>query len=330
MIPGLIFLIVLFSILLIKSTDMVVIAIRRISRQTETKVFALSVIVLALATSFPELFVGITSALEGEPSVSLGDVTGSNIANIALVGGLAAFFAGRVRVHGEYLTREVWVALLASTVPLILLLDGTLSRVDGLVLLAIYLANATSFFRRRYVQIGREQQEESFAYRFLRKFNHIDSRKRKELGRLFIGVALMLLSADIIVRIAVFSAKAMDIPAFLIGLLVVAIGTSLPELVFSFRSLEDHEPSMFFGNLLGSTIANSTLVIGVVSLIQPIELHETNAYIVAITTFIIVFLVFWYFIRTKHRIDRWESLVLLLLYLTFVLFEISRCCYGLL
>lgn len=323
MIPGLIFLIIVFSLILIKSADMVIVAIRRISKTTHTGVFALSVIILALGTSFPELFVGITSALEKAPSVSLGDITGSNIANIALIGGLAAFFAGRVRVRGDYLRHEIWVALGAAIVPLLLLLDGQLNRVDGLILLTVYFANATSFFRSRFVQIGKEQQEEeTFTYRFMRQFNHIAAKKRKELGKLFVGIALMLFSADSIVKIAVYLASLANLPEFVIGVIIIAIGTSLPELAFSFRSLEEHEPSMFFGNLLGSTITNSTLVIGIVSLIQPINLEAPHQYFYAVTAFIVIFLMFWLFIRTKHRLDRWEAGILILMYLIFVVIEL--------
>lgn len=325
MIPGLIILILLFSLVLIKSADWVVVAVRRLAKQTHTGIFAFSAIILALGTSFPELFVGITSALEGNPSVSLGDITGSNIANIALVGGLAAFVAGRVRVRGEYLRRDVVVSMIAGVIPLVLLFDRTLNRVDGLILWAVYLAYATSIFRRRYVQIGKEQQEEeSFVYRFMRRFNNIniDKAKRRELGRLFVGVALMLFSADMIVRFASKLAEIAHVPEFVIGLIIVAIGTSLPELAFSFRSLEDHEPSMFFGNLLGSTIANSTMVIGTAAIIHPIHLTAPDKYLVAVVTFIVVFISFWFFIRTKHRLDRWEALMLLFLYLTFVIVEI--------
>lgn len=301
---------------------MVVVAIRRLSRQTQTKVFTISAIVLALGTSFPEFFVGITSALEGTPTLSLGDITGSNIANIALVGGLTAFSVGRVRVYGEYLKRDVWIALVAGMLPLILLLDRTLSRVDGLILLAVYMGYATSFFRARFIQIGREQQEESFIYRFVRKFNHMDSHKKKELGRLFAGIAIILFSADAIVRLATYLASLANIPNFVIGLILLAVSTSLPEFAFSLRSLEEHEPSMFFGNLLGSTIVNSTLVIGTVSIIHPIEIHAVNEYFIAVAFFIMIFLSFWYFIRTKHRLDRWEAAMLLVLYATFVIAEL--------
>lgn len=323
MIFGFVILIIFFSFVLIKSSDMVMTAIRRISKSTHTRAFALSAVILAIGTSFPEFFVGVTAALEGAPSVSLGDVTGSNIANIALVGGLASFFSGKVLVRGDYLKREVGIALLAGMIPLFLLLDNTLSRVDGLILLAIYFAYATSFFKARFLQIGKEQQEEKgFVYRFFRKFNHVNAAKKREFGRLFIGLALLLFSADWIVKIAEYLANMANIPEFVIGVIVVAIGTSLPELAFSFRSLKGHEPQMFFGNLLGSTIANSTLIIGTVAVIHPIELVATNKYFISAGTFILVFLVFWLFIRTKRRLDRWESVVLLILYVAFVVVEL--------
>jgi cation:H+ antiporter len=298
---------------------MVVVAIRRISKESKTKTFAVSAVILALATSFPELFVGITAALEGAPDVSLGDIMGSNIANIALVGGLASLIAGRVRVHSTYLKREVGIALAAGLMPVLLFIDGALTQIDGLILLVIYFAYATSFFKRRFIQIGKEQQEEEgFAYRFLRQFNHVATRRKKEMGRLFVGIALLLFSADSIVKIAVYLAELANIPTFTTGLVIVAIGTSLPELAFSFRSLDDHEPSMFFGNLLGSTIANSTLIIGIVSIIHPIKLIFIGKYFVSALVFISVFLVFWFFIRTKHRLDRWEAVILLMMYLIFV------------
>ena len=148
MIPSIIVSIIFLSLILIKSADMVVVAIRRLSRQTHTRAFAISAIILALGTSFPELFVGITSALEKTPVLSLGDVTGSNITNIALVGGLTALVAGRVRVYGEYLRRNVWMALVAGMLPAVLLFDKQLSRVDGLILITVYLATLQVFLER--------------------------------------------------------------------------------------------------------------------------------------------------------------------------------------
>lgn len=321
MIPGIIFLIIVFSFVLIKAADLVIVAIRRITKGTKAKAFTISAIILAIGTSLPELSVGITSALEGNPSISLGDITGSNIANIALVAGLTSVFVGKVGVYGKYMRREVGTALVAGALPIALLFDKSLSRVDGLILLAIYAAYASHFFRHRFEQIAEEQEQENFVWRFSRRFNHIAQRRKQEVGKLFVGIALMLFSADAIVRLARFLAESFDIPTFLIGLVVVAIGTSLPEFAFSFRSLEEHEPSMFFGNLLGSTIANSTLVIGIVAVIHPIEVVAVNEYFLAVATFFLVFIVFWRFISSKNRLDRWEGGVLLLLYVVFLILE---------
>lgn len=321
MIPGLIAVIIVLSLLLIKSADWVVIAIRRISKNSHTPSFAISAIILALGTSFPELFVGITSAIEESPNLAFGVVVGSNIANIALVGGLSAAIVGKVRIRGEYLKRDVWFAFLAGILPIMLVADKTLGRVDGLILLSVYLAYATGFFRQRYEEIGKEQQEESFVYRFVRQFNHIRTRQRKEFARLFIGIAVLLFSADSIVKLSTLLAQLANVPLFVIGLFVIALGTSLPEFAFSLRSLEDHEPSMFFGNLLGSTIANSTLIIGTTALIAPIQIFAFGEYMTAVIVFIFVFLSFWVFVRSKHRLDRWEAGFLLVIYIIFALFE---------
>lgn len=321
MIPGLLFLILILSFVLIKAAELVIIAIRRLSRDLGASSFAISAIILALGTSFPELFVGLTSAIEGTPNLSFGVVVGSNIANIALVGALAAIFAGSVEVRGGYLKHDVWISFVAGILPILLVADLTLGRVDGFILLSVYFAYATGFFRHRYEKIGQEQAQESFVYRFFREFNHVDSKKTKEFGRLFAGIALLLFSADSIVRLSTNLAEYARIPIFLIGLFVIAIGTSLPELAFSIRSLKDHEPSMFFGNLLGSTIANSTFIVGLTAVIHPIKIVAFSQYLTSAIFFVIVFLTFWFFIRSKHRLDRWEAGLLFLIYIVFAIAE---------
>jgi cation:H+ antiporter len=324
MVPALTISLLAFCFLLLKSADFVVVALRRISKRTKTGVFALSAIIMAIGTSLPELFVGITSAIEKAPNLALGVVLGSNVANISLIAGFAALIVGRVYVHGELVKKEILIALAAGLVPIFLILDGNLNRIDGLILLTVYAAYTSSFFKSRYQQIAREHKKESFFYRFLRKFSHVDGSISKEFGRLFVGVALLLFAADYIVRISEILASYANIPLFVVGLIVVAIGTSLPELAFSFRSLEDHEPGMFFGNLLGSTIANSTLIVGVTAVINPLNVVAITPYIEAVIAFIVVFLTFWVFVKSKARLDRWEALVLVLLYIVFIAIEFGK------
>lgn len=309
---------VFFSFLLIKSADLVLVSLKKISKSTRTGLFALSAIFLALGTSLPEFFVGLTSALEGVSSLSLGVVVGSNIANISLVVGFTSLVAGKVLVRGEYLRRDVSVAFVAGILPVVFILDGYLSQVDGLVLLAIYGVYATGLFKKRYKQIAAEDPQKDYFYKFVRKITHINGREARDYIRLFLGLAILLFSADMIVKLSEALAIIIDIPVLVVGMLILAVGTSLPEIVFSLRSLEDHTPSMFFGNILGSIIANSTLVIGLVAVISPIQIRAKVQYYEALAVFVVMFILFWWFIRSKNRLDRWEGAILLALYFAFV------------
>lgn len=316
--------IVAFSLILIKSADLVLVSIKRLAKNVSRKSFIISSVVLALGTSLPELFVSITSSLEGKSNLSLGVVVGSNIANIALIGGLSAFAVGRIHVFGDYIRRDILIAFLAGILPLFLVLDRSLSRVDGLILLTIYFAYSMGFFRGEYVAIGKEQGYDEFTTKIIRKINHRDGSKTKDFGRLFVGIALMLFSADMIVKLSANLAITLKIPLFVIGLVILAVGTSLPELVFSLKSLHDHEQQMFLGNLLGSTIANSTLIIGMTGLIKPFQLIAVSEYLMATVTFVIVFLLFWLFIKSKRRLDRWEAAILILVYIVFMSIEFLK------
>lgn len=316
-----ILILIFFSFVLIKSAELIIVALRRIAKKSKVGVFAISAIILAVGTSLPELFVGITSAIEGAPNISLGVVLGSNIANTALITGFVALVIGKINVHGDYLKRDVFMALVAGLLPLALMADGILGRVDGLILLSVYASYTAGFFKDKFAEITDEHSKESFFYKFLREMNHIDFDITKEYGKLFISLALILFSSQQIIAASEKLAISIGIPVFVVGLIVLAIGTSLPELVFSLRSVREGEPKIFFGNLLGSTIANSTLIVGLTAVISPITISSFGDYRNAIIAFVIVFLSFWFFIRSKHRLDRMEGLVLVLMYLMFVIIE---------
>ncbi len=320
MIPVLILVIYILSIILIKSADHMVLGIRHLSKSTG-KTFILSALLLALATSFPELFVGVISAAKGQASLSLGNILGANIANLSLVTGIAVIVVGKVNVRGTFLKRDVSIALIAGILPLLLVFDGEITRLEGIVLLGFYGAYASSFFRRRFLEIAKEIEERTFIHKFFRKITHIDGSKAREWSRLLLAVAGLLISASLIVRVTTQLAQIAHIPIFLIGLILLSLGTTLPELGFSLRSLEDKEPTMFFGNLLGSTIANSTLIVGLAAVISPIKIGLIQEYRVAAIAFIVIFLTFWVFIKSNLKLERWEAGVLLILYLIFVVAE---------
>ena len=307
---------IVFSLLLIKATDILVINLRSLAKRTKLGRFAITAIILALATSLPELFVGITAAYEGLPNLALGNVIGSNIADLTLVVGGAALIGGTLKVKGGFVRGDLIYAFLAGLAPIVLLLDRSLSRLDGLILLLLYgFYNIWVLSKRRH-HLAKREVEGGVVHQILRRLNHRDA--GKEMGWIFLGIALLLFSADMLVRMARQIGLIFNIPLLLVGLFLVAIGTSLPELAFETKSLKEGESKMFFGDLLGSIVANGTLVIGLTALIRPIVVGAFEEYLLATVAYIVVFLIFYFFIRTKHKLERWEGAFLIGFYLAFL------------
>ena len=261
-------LIFLFCLVLIKASDILLVNLKSFALQTGIGAFAITGLIVALATSLPEFFVGVAAGFRGEPNLSLGNVVGANIANLSLVIGGAALIGGAVTVHGTFLRRDVFYAFLAGAAPMLLLTDRVLSRIDGLILLSLYGFYQVMVFEE---QKRKAANEEGFINRLLRRLNHRGT--RQELSWIFLGVILLIFSADMIVRLASKIALSLNIPILLIGLVLVAIGTTLPELTFEIEAIRSHQPTMVFGNLLGSIVANGTLIIGLVALISPIRIQ---------------------------------------------------------
>ncbi|MCJ7792552.1 MAG: calcium/sodium antiporter, partial [Candidatus Marinimicrobia bacterium] len=308
----------------IKATDVIVVNLKGLSDKTKVGRFAITSFLMALATSLPELVVCLAAALDNQSNLALGNVIGSNIADLSLVIGGAALIGGAVAVRGLFLRRDVFYAFLAGSAPMVLLFDKSLTRMDGLILLALYGFYITWVFKERQKRLGKagDEEEAGIVKRLLRQLSHRGT--QKEVVWLFLGVAILLFAAGMIVRLASKMAIALNLPLLLIGLFLVAVGTSLPELAFSLKAIREHESSMVFGDLLGSVVANGTLIIGLVALISPLRIQAFDEYLLATIAFVVIFGIFYLFIRTKHRLERWEGAALFGVYLIFVLLEFLK------
>ena len=317
---------VVFSFLLVKATDLLTINLKALAKDTKIGQLALSGFILALATSLPELSVSMAAVFSGQPNLALGNVLGSNLVNLSLVVGGASLLAGKVMVRGKFLRRDIFYTFLAGAAPMLLLFDRRLGRIDGVILLAIYaFYNIWVLNGHKKHQELLNQHEESVKDK-LNHFlvRHLKSRRtRKELAWVFIGLALLLFSAEILVKSASQIALSLNLPILLIGLFIVSIGTSLPELAFSIRAIQKKMPQMVFGNILGSVVANGTLIIGLTALVSPIQIVAFKEYLLATLAFIVIFAFFYLFTLTKHRLDRWEGLFLLVLFLSFAFLELT-------
>jgi len=288
-----------FSFVLVKATDLTIGALSRLSRTLKIGAFAITAFLLALATSLPELLVSTAAALEGNPNLALGIIVGSNIANLSLVIGGAALVGGTIPVVGKFLKRDLFYTFLAAALPLLLLLDKRLGMGDGVVLLIVYGAYNYTILREQ--PKATEIKQESMAKRILHRLYTRQS--EKQLAWLGVGVVLLVISADMVVQSATAVATSLYLPPLLIGLILVAVGTSLPELSFEIQAIKQRKIAMVFGNLLGSVVANSTLILGITAMIRPIQLDGgLQSYLVATLAFLVIFNLFWFFVHTKKKL----------------------------
>ncbi len=226
--------------------------------------YVLAFVLAAFATSLPEFFVGIHAALQGFSSLSVGNVVGANFLNITLVIGVTAVMAGSISMDRGYTRAHLGLGFTIIVFPLLLLLDGLLSRADGFLLLFLfggYLSYLIAHDARTHV-VDSIPEEEYRVSVFLKK-----------LALFFFGVVLLLGSAWFIVSTGIEFGRAAALPFYFIGILI-AIGTTLPEVVFGVRSVSLGHTNMSIGNALGSIAVNTSLVLGVVAIIQPIRIES--------------------------------------------------------
>lgn len=320
-----ILLLFLFGMVLVRSTDMLLTSLQNLSRISHVSRFGITALIMAVATSLPELIVGILSALEGTPSLSLGNVIGANMSNIAMVVGGAAVVGGGIGIMGEYIKKDLIAGFFVGTLPLVLLLDGNLSRLDGVILLTVYAFFVrTVIFEKPVVLINEsgEMNEPIYA----RFFSFVGRKAvRRHVSHLMFGLMLLIGSGYAMVQLSQTIAAFLQVPLLFVGLFLVSVGTTLPEISFAQRAIRKRQVSMILGNLLGTLAANSAFVLGIVAVIYPITPHAgVRPYLLGTAGYIILFTLFWFFSATKKRLSRWEGAVLILIYIAIMLLELGR------
>jgi len=266
--------------------------------------------VVSLGTSAPELVVCITAALGGNPDLAIGNVLGSNLANIGLILGLTSVIRP-LEVHSRVVWREAPLMLLITVALLPLLWDLELSRGDGILLLIALVAYLSFVF----MSAGDESPEILGEYEEFMKAS-TEGRATIHPPDVFwivVGSACLILGGYCIVEGAVQVAMKLEVSQAAIGLSVVAIGTSLPELATSLMAAARKEADIAVGNVIGSNIFNVAAILGVTSVVQPIAvpmsvLTRQLPGVIFITVLLLPVL------RTQWKIRRWEGALLLAAY----------------
>ncbi|MFW5722309.1 MAG: calcium/sodium antiporter [Desulfohalobiaceae bacterium] len=301
-------------LLLVWSADRFVEGAAALARHFGMPALLIGMVVVGFGTSAPELAVSTIAAMQGNAGIALGNAYGSNIANIALILGVTALIKPVV-FRSQVLHKELPILATVTALSAWQLWDGRVTRVDALVLLAVFagLIGWSIFqgFRQQADPLAGEMQSE------------LDARE-SSLGRAFfwllLGLGLLVASSRMLVWGAVIVAQNLGVSDLVIGLTVVAIGTSLPELAASIMAVRKGEHDLAVGNILGSNLFNTLAVVGLAGIITPFdtapEVLSRDVAVMAGLTLLLFFLGYGFFGR-QGRINRMEGALLLLIYLSY-------------
>lgn len=271
--------------------------------------FVVGLVLVGFGTSAPELAVNLTAAWQGRYQMAVGNVVGSNVANIGLILGVSALIAP-LAVRARLLRIEVPLVVATSIVLWLLALDGTLGRYDAALLLSGFIALLWL--------VASDARKESAAVRAeLSEAATTQTELKRNLLRLAIGLGLLLFGAHKMVGAAVSLATAWGMSELTIGLTVVAIGTSLPELAASAMAVWRGHADLALGNVVGSNLFNVLLILGLTSAVHPLPVGAASLR-VDLPLMIGFALMLYPIVRRNMRVDRNEGIVLLAAYAVFL------------
>jgi cation:H+ antiporter len=270
----------------------------------------IGMLIVGFGTSAPEMVVSALAAMQGNPSLAFGNAYGSNITNIALILGLTALISP-IAVHSSVLRKELPILLAVTGFAAFQLSDGELSLIDAWGLLAIFAGLiAWSIFQ------GFRQRTDALGVDIVKELDAHPIPLKRALFWLVTGLVLLIISSRILVWGAVTIAHGYGVSDLIIGLTIVALGTSLPELASSVIAARKGEHDIALGNILGSNLFNTLAVVGIAAAIHPTtvapEVLSRDVLIMAVLT--VLLFIFCYGFRGPGRINRLEGTALLISY----------------
>ena len=278
----------------------------RIAHRWKISPFVIGATIMGFGTSSPELAVSLLASMQGEAEVSVGNVIGSNIANVGLVLGLTALLVP-LTINPKRFKSESPPLLIASFLILALLWDFTLARWEGALLLAglgVYVWRVLA--RDDESEFELEDEVSLFA----------DKAMGYQIMLTLVGLALLVWGADLMVEGAVNIARKVGISEWLIGISIVALGTSLPEIVSSLLAARKGHGEMALGNIFGSNIFNILMVLGAAASLSPLSIQEPIHPDLLFTTGVTCLLLI--LIRLRHKLGQPEGIILLLCYFAYM------------
>jgi len=299
-------------ILIMLISDRIIRYVLVISKALGLSEMAAGFILLSIITSLPELSVSTVASLAGEGGLSVGNVLGSNVANLTIILGLAILLSRKdVLIKGQSQKELVQFLFISSIIPLFIVQRGTLGPVLGIVLLILFAYFGVTVSRKtessNAVEAPQKQEEENIVVVGI---------------KFLVGVVLIIVLSKFAVDSSVDIASFVGLPTSIIGATIIGFGTSLPELATTLQALKQGLVSMALGNLLGSCITNITLILGVSSLLS---FSEVNVVAVQSIMFYVLLssLSVWYMVGASERLTKKGALFLCMVYGAFILQQVG-------
>lgn len=285
-------------------------SVEKLSRSLHLSSFLVSFLVLGFFTSISELSVGVNSLLVRDPEIYVGNLIGASLVLFMLVIPLLSIFGHGIHIRGELQGLNLPFSLITIAIPVLLSIDGRVSRTDGFVSLFFYLLLV--------ILIQSKNKPLEKLKQTIHQNNHSLS---KTLFFVVTGVTIIFLSSHFLVEETIYFSQVFGVSPFLISLLVIALGTNIPELSLVLRSAFSKNNQVAFGDYVGSAAFN-TFLFAILTIFGGQEVSLNNSYLVSLSFMIGGLSLFYYFARTKNTLSRLEGFVLLLFYICFIFTEV--------
>lgn len=275
--------------------------------------------IVAMGTSMPEFCVSLISALKGTPDLAVGNVVGSNIFNSLFIVGITATIAPMAILRATVM-KDIPFALVASVILLMMCLDGRIGRIDAAVLFSLFMI--FMFMTLKSAKINKQELEEEnkLAEKALKSVPQMSP--AMSVVWILAGLACLIGGSTLFVEGASKLATSLGVSEAVVGLTIVAGGTSLPELATSIVSARKGSSGIAIGNVLGSNVFNILGILGVTGLICPMQLQGITD--TDLSMLVISMIMIWFFSFTKYIIERWEGLILSATFIGYIAYLISH------
>lgn len=291
--------------ILAKSADLVVYSISDYAKKLGVSDYLIGFLVVSIGTAIPELVASITGALVAQGAIVFGTIFGSNLSKLPLLG-LVLLIAKNIKIKQNIGMNAPIFTLFTTLLPVLLIIDGVLSKTEGAILIVLFLVYIIRLWRGEG-QIGKMKK-------------NVELKNIWKDALIFsLALGALLLSARFLVFSSISISELLNISPYIIGLIVIGVGASAPEITVQIRSILKHHQDIAFGNVLGSVVANSALVLGIVAVIKPVYINPSTVFITSI--FMIAGTLYTLIIMEKERVNWKHGIVLISFYLLFLLAE---------